>query len=683
MSGAKMKNKKLAAAFRALDIMETLEKEFSRAPDAKKLNEKDKSFVQVQIQRFRENIENLGLSCRDKIRAIRNEIFAHQKEQADDEKLNAVYKDFWREIPRAKTELENIVGENYSDKKEFRRFEKFSSVFGNEAKRKRFVSALENSFEENVSEENQIQFDGDKISNAVKSIFETQEKSELELLEFAKRNQGAANSVQNEIVKFVDSLQKDLQKNNPFLREEQFISDFENDFKKKKFPDFQKIRSEYLSLYSVKQFPADINLDFYEKSFSENARLLEQKGKKDEVKKSAQKEFEKQSEIYNRNLLSDMQRELDRRKTAWELEHIENTRKEFLKKLYEKIEKFKKLMETLKSFTKNFGRLWDLAQSEFNDSGFDILEKYAELLQNDERLQELAKMIGRHRDEEQKFHKELRAKIIVETIYNPEPAFKGEIAGLRLSDSIPDALPSQLALYANEKTRAIFKMKFAQRQLLSYAYTRNIEYQKTHKEEEEVEVGETVVQKGPMIICVDTSGSMRGTPERVAKTVAFALAQKSLEEERGCYLISFSEEIETMDLSTFNSTDGLANLVEFLKRHFNGGTDPNPALAHSVKLLEENETWKNADVLMISDFVMGELDENLSKKIERQKENKTRFFSLAITSGGNDSVISAFNKNWIYDTNARDAGAKLVRQLAEMREHTEENETREIKAKSA
>ena len=141
--------------------------------------------------------------------------------------------------------------------------------------------------------------------------------------------------------------------------------------------------------------------------------------------------------------------------------------------------------------------------------------------------------------------------------------------------------------------------------------------------------------------------------------------QKSLEEERGCYLISFSTGIETMDLSSFNSIDGITNLVKFLRMSFNGGTDANPALNHSVKLLEEKE-WKNADVLMISDFVMGTLDSELEEKIKAQQKKKCRFFSLAVTSGGNNAVISTFDKNWIYDTNSRDASKKLVRQLEEI-----------------
>ena len=305
--------------------------------------------------------------------------------------------------------------------------------------------------------------------------------------------------------------------------------------------------SAYNKISSVKNFKPNIDLNFYKTSFEENVST--------DKKKKSEKKIAEENEILSRNLKAEMQKELVRRKTDWELAQIEEQRKKLLRELYEKIEKFKKIFERLKSFTKNFGRLWDLAQGELNDNGFDVLEKYAELLQDDEGLRLLSQMIGHHHEEEQKFHKELRSKVVVDTVYNPEPAYKGEIAGLRLSDSLLDALPSELALYNNPTIRQIFKMKYAQKQLLSYSYTRNIEYKKTHEETEEVEVGETVEHKGPMIICVDISDSMQGTPERVAKTVAFALAQKSLDEERGCYLISFSTGIETMDLSSFNSTD--------------------------------------------------------------------------------------------------------------------------------
>ena len=121
-----------------------------------------------------------------------------------------------------------------------------------------------------------------------------------------------------------------------------------------------------------------------------------------------------------------------------------------------------------------------------------------------------------------------------------------------------------------------------------------------------------------------------------------------------------------MDLTSFNSADGITNLVKFLRMSFNGGTDANPVLEYSVEMLEE-KNWKNADVLMISDFIMGTLDPELEEKIKAQQEKKCRFFSLAVTSNGNNEVISVFDKNWIYDINTKDSGARLIRQLEEMK----------------
>ncbi|MBC6714241.1 VWA domain-containing protein [Treponema sp. Marseille-Q3903] len=571
--------------------------------------------------------------------------------------INEIYKNVFSWLHSAKKELSENIEKSYSQNKDIRREEKFGTAFSTEEKRKSFVDSVQSSYHNGQFHPSFTDSKENALSKAALSVLNPTDSLQQELLNFAKSQTSLEESIKKDIVEWTEKTNKILEKENPFVDETVFNQQIDPVFPKDLQIGIKKYISGYNKIQSVKTYKPNIDLDFYQNSFEENIST--------EKKKKSEKAIAEENQILSRNLKAEMQKELIRRKTDWELAQIEKQRKILLKELYEKIEKFKKIFERLKSFTKNFGRLWDLAQGELNDNGFDILEKYAELLQDDEELTALAEMIGRHHQEEQEFHKELRAKIVVETVYNPEPAYKGEIAGLRLSDSLLDALPSELALYNNPSTRQIFKMKYAQKQLLSYSYTRNIEYKKTHEELEEVEVGETIEHKGPMIICVDTSGSMQGTPERVAKTVAFALAQKSLEEERGCYLISFSTGIETMDLSSFNSTDGITNLVKFLRMSFNGGTDANPALNHSVKLLEEKE-WKNADVLMISDFVMGKLGVELEGKIKVQQEQKCRFFSLAVTSGGNNEVISTFDKNWIYDTSSKDSSKKLIRQIEEM-----------------
>lgn len=173
-------------------------------------------------------------------------------------------------------------------------------------------------------------------------------------------------------------------------------------------------------------------------------------------------------------------------------------------------------------------------------------------------------------------------------------------------------------------------------------------------------------QKGPVIICVDTSGSMSGTPENIAKTVTFALSKIAMEEERKCYLISFSTGIETLDMSDFKSGDALTRIVQFLRMGFNGGTDASPALRHAVQMLQK-DGYKNADVLMISDFVMGSLPETLVKSIEEEKKKNTDFYSLVIGSSGNQGTIACFNHNWVYDTNDSNASRHLVEQLQKIK----------------
>jgi uncharacterized protein with von Willebrand factor type A (vWA) domain len=68
---------------------------------------------------------------------------------------------------------------------------------------------------------------------------------------------------------------------------------------------------------------------------------------------------------------------------------------ETMHELYRKIEEMKKLQEVLPPFTNELGRLWDMSNGHWRNTNFDILKRYAELMQRDKSLQELAEMLGR------------------------------------------------------------------------------------------------------------------------------------------------------------------------------------------------------------------------------------------------------------------------------------------------
>ena len=66
------------------------------------------------------------------------------------------------------------------------------------------------------------------------------------------------------------------------------------------------------------------------------------------------------------------------------------------------------------------------------------------------------------------------------------------------------------------------------------------------------------------MFCIDTSGSMIGKQEMVAKSVALYMANTAVSQKRVCYLINFSININSLDL-TKNADVLVASYFEFAK----------------------------------------------------------------------------------------------------------------------
>ncbi len=168
-----------------------------------------------------------------------------------------------------------------------------------------------------------------------------------------------------------------------------------------------------------------------------------------------------------------------------------------------------------------------------------------------------------------------------------------------------------------------------------------------HEVEEEIitEVAEEE-KLGPIIICVDTSASMQGSPETVAKAVTLFMATRAISQKRDCLLINFSTGIETLDLS---GQIGLTKVIEFLQRSFHGGTDVGPALTHALNMMND-EKYNQSDLLIISDFMMDSLPESLYEKISNAKKNKNRFYSLSIGDLFlSERLQEIFDNEWVYN----------------------------------
>ena len=114
-------------------------------------------------------------------------------------------------------------------------------------------------------------------------------------------------------------------------------------------------------------------------------------------------------------------------------------------------------------------------------------------------------------------------------------------------------------------------------------------------------------RRGPLVVCVDTSYSMTGAREGLAKAVALAAARAASDQRRACVVLAFgaSDELAELELpgpaDPARAPERLDGLLDFLERGFGGGTDVISPLRRAVALLRGRAAFADADVLLVSD----------------------------------------------------------------------------------
>ena len=119
------------------------------------------------------------------------------------------------------------------------------------------------------------------------------------------------------------------------------------------------------------------------------------------------------------------------------------------------------------------------------------------------------------------------------------------------------------------------------------------------------------LENGPIIVAVDTSGSMSGKPLKIAYSVLTQLLRLARKQKRKVFLMSFSVRAKFLDLSLPRNW---MRLNAFLEDRFTGGTDGEEMLNRSIEMLQ-SKSFAMADVLIISDFYFPLPIELTKKKI--------------------------------------------------------------------
>ncbi len=352
---------------------------------------------------------------------------------------------------------------------------------------------------------------------------------------------------------------------------------------------------------------------------------------------------------------------LESYRTEFMSRFIDDRFDEYLSSLDGKYDAIKRVRAFLKPLGKFFGRLWDLSEGQWEISAWDSLASYADRLDSCRGLNELLESLGRLEDAEKEARLEAISTLSAKPDWRPSGIGKSEVSGIRFSADLSAMLPSEAALLAFPETELLFLKRLAESSLLTLEYKGEDRFDAP--EPRTVMEQRTVDKRGPFILCVDTSGSMHGTPEVIAKTIALAVTRKAIDEDRPCILVSFSTGIKTLELTAVIS--GLNELLAFLSMSFHGGTDAGPALGFAVEKMAE-ESWKRADLLMISDLVFPRPEQGLCDRIGAARAAGCRINALTIGPNAHAGSEDLFDHHWSYDS-SQGIRKELVQDLDHVR----------------
>ena len=192
---------------------------------------------------------------------------------------------------------------------------------------------------------------------------------------------------------------------------------------------------------------------------------------------------------------------------------------------------------------------------------------------------------------------------------------RDEVASVTTGNDLARLLPSELVYLADDDLEMILFRKLSERAALEYELR-----------------GRETMTRGPIVLCVDESGSMSGSRDEWAKAVTLALADVACKQRREFVIVHFDDAVTKVDRPDVRAGISLAELLTFVSHFSGGGTNIERALMAALGIVRTAKGGlKDANVILISDGA----DDSAARgaALAGLKEDGVSIHGVAIDSG--------------------------------------------------
>ncbi|MGW8179573.1 MAG: vWA domain-containing protein [bacterium] len=201
-----------------------------------------------------------------------------------------------------------------------------------------------------------------------------------------------------------------------------------------------------------------------------------------------------------------------------------------------------------------------------------LKKQLAEKLVNNEHLRKIAELAGRMK------------RLAIQKQKSKTRYGTDEIANITVGDELSRLVPSEIAKLSHPVLKKDFFKRYLEKSLL--------QYQLRGREKE---------GRGPLIVCIDESGTMSGQRDIWAKAVAMALLHIAQRQKRRYFMIHYDSNVTRTD-EFFGTVDPL-EIIDAISHYTAGGTEFEEPLNMALQMINKGKEtgYKKADIVFITD----------------------------------------------------------------------------------
>jgi uncharacterized protein with von Willebrand factor type A (vWA) domain len=314
----------------------------------------------------------------------------------------------------------------------------------------------------------------------------------------------------------------------------------------------------------------------------------------------------------------------------------------------------------------DFGALqWDTLQGRLRSRPWQAARRAADRLQQLPELAALVRRLGRREVAVERLPapaaqpKAASERVPLAPVETRLPDAPGETTGVRFTSRPERMLASEAVMLRHPTLRKLWRARHAEARLLGWdseAVLVDWRADPLRTRRTAVATAPERLERGPMLLALDTSGSMRGAPENIAKAVVIAALRAAHEAGRGCRLIAFGAHGEVVEHDLGRGDDGLDALLALMGQSFDGGTDVQTPVERAIAAVHEAR-WAGADLLVVSDGEFGCVPQTLHQLDDARARHGLRVQGVLVGDRETMGLLDLCDDiHWVRDWRRHDDG---------------------------